>query len=73
MDRLVAAVSLVVGPPLPATLSYETAFVKLLGDPVHGHMLWDGPESDAFRRVTEVQGEMRAMSLTDASGGSWCL
>ncbi len=48
---------------------YLTAFAKVLSDPTRGHMLWDGQEQEAYRRVTEVQSEMRAMSLTDANGG----
>ncbi|MBE1558255.1 phage major capsid protein [Nonomuraea africana] len=49
--------------------NYRSAFAKLCGDPERGHLLWDNAESDAFRTAHSVQMEMRAMSLTDASGG----
>lgn len=49
---------------------YRDAFAKLLGDPSRGHLLWTPQESDAFRRVEALRGEMRtAMSLTDGNGG----
>jgi HK97 family phage major capsid protein len=48
---------------------YVSAFAKLCADPLRGHLLWDGPEQEAFQRVAAVQSEMRAMSLTDSAGG----
>ncbi|MDH6461769.1 HK97 family phage major capsid protein [Micromonospora sp. A200] len=50
--------------------AYRSAFVKMLADPVRGHMLWTQQEQAAYQAVAGVQAEMsRAMSLTDASGG----
>ncbi|MFZ3595831.1 phage major capsid protein [Streptomyces sp. BH104] len=49
--------------------AYRSAFAKLLADPVRGHLLWSGEEGEAYRRVAEVQSEMRAMNLTDGAGG----
>lgn len=50
--------------------AYRSAFVKMLSDPVRGHMLWTPQEQEAYRAVTTVQAELsRAMSLTDANGG----
>jgi hypothetical protein len=46
--------------------AYLRAFSKLAADPQNGHREWDDRELAAFQRV---QGETRAMSLTDASGG----
>lgn len=49
---------------------YLSAFLKLVSDPTRGHMLFTGPEHDAYRAVVAVQGEMRAMGIgTDAGGG----
>jgi predicted phage gp36 major capsid-like protein len=48
---------------------YLKAFAKLLADPERGHLLWTEREGDAYRRAAEVQAELKAMSLTDASGG----
>jgi HK97 family phage major capsid protein len=48
---------------------YLSAFAKLAGDPVRGHLLWTAEEQEAYRRVAEFQSETRAMSLTDAAGG----
>jgi HK97 family phage major capsid protein len=49
---------------------YRSAFVKLLGDPARGHMLWTPQEAEAYRRVEALRGEMRtAMSLTPGNGG----
>jgi HK97 family phage major capsid protein len=44
---------------------YEQAFLKLLAEPERGHLLWTGAEAEAYRRAEHV----RAMSLTDGSGG----
>jgi HK97 family phage major capsid protein len=44
---------------------YEQAFLKLMADPTRGHLLWTEREAAAFREAELV----RAMSLTDASGG----
>jgi len=49
--------------------AYLTAFTKLLADPTRGHLLWDAREQAAYQAVAAVQGEMRAMSLTDSAGG----
>jgi HK97 family phage major capsid protein len=49
--------------------AYRTAFAKLLADPTRGHMLWSAEEQGAYQAVAEVQGQMRAMSLTDSAGG----
>jgi HK97 family phage major capsid protein len=48
---------------------YERAFAKLVANPTQGHLEWSAEESDAYRRVAEVQGEQRAMSTTDSAGG----
>lgn len=48
---------------------YRTAFAKLLGDPIRGHMLFTPQEAEAYRQVAGVQAEFRAMSLTDGNGG----
>jgi predicted phage gp36 major capsid-like protein len=49
--------------------SYERAFGKLISDPQRGHLLWTEAESAAFRTVSELQTEQRAMSTTDSAGG----
>jgi HK97 family phage major capsid protein len=49
--------------------AYSSAFTKLLADPTRGHLLWDAREQAAYQAVAAVQGEMRAMSLTDSAGG----
>lgn len=46
--------------------AYRTAFAKLCGDPVRGHLLWNEREQAAYQAVTAVRA---AMSLTDANGG----
>jgi HK97 family phage major capsid protein len=46
--------------------AYESAFSKLLSDPINGHRLFDDAELRAFQRV---QSEARALSLTDSAGG----
>lgn len=46
--------------------AYETAFAKMLIDPVRGHLEWDAAEQAAYTAVAELQ---RAMSLTSANGG----
>ncbi len=51
---------------------YRTAFAKMLADPAKGHLLWSGPEAEAYRAVASVQSEMEsrtAMSTTGANGG----
>ncbi|TPW98033.1 phage major capsid protein [Mycolicibacterium fortuitum] len=48
---------------------YERAFAKKLADPDNGHLTWTPQEADAWRAVTAVQAEQRAMSLTDSAGG----
>lgn len=40
--------------------AYFSAFARLLGDPIRGHMTWTPAEREAFARVGEVE---RAMSL----------
>jgi predicted phage gp36 major capsid-like protein len=49
--------------------NYLTCFAKLLTAPTRGHLLWNEREQAAYRHAAEVQSELRAMSLTDASGG----
>jgi HK97 family phage major capsid protein len=48
--------------------AYRSAFVKLMGDPERGHLLWDAREQEAFRRVAAVQAEQRAMG--ESAGGT---
>lgn len=48
---------------------YREAFSKLVLDPQRGHLQFTPAEGEAFRRVTALQAEQRAMSLTDAAGG----
>jgi HK97 family phage major capsid protein len=48
---------------------YLRAFCKLMADPDRGHLMWDGKEHQAFRRVQELRGETRAMGETDTAGG----
>ncbi|OBI90029.1 phage major capsid protein [Mycobacterium asiaticum] len=49
--------------------AYELAFCKKLADPENGQLTWTQEEADAWRAVTAVQVEQRAMSLTDTAGG----
>jgi HK97 family phage major capsid protein len=50
--------------------AYSRAFMALLADPTRGHLLWTPEEGDAYRRVAQLQSEMRAYgSLTDNVGG----
>ena len=49
--------------------AYERAFAKLVANPSHGHLTWTSEEADAYRVVSAVQTEQRAMSLTDTGGG----
>lgn len=49
--------------------AYERAFAKLLANPERGHLTWTTDEADAYRAVTAVQAEQRAMGLTDNVGG----
>ncbi|MAT06266.1 MAG: phage major capsid protein [Acidimicrobiaceae bacterium] len=46
--------------------NYRTAFAKLLADPVKGHLMWTGPEAEAYRSAARVQ---NAMSTTGSGGG----
>jgi len=48
---------------------YERAFAKLLGNPLQGHLTWTPQEADAFRVVSDLQTEQRAMGSGDTSGG----
>lgn len=48
---------------------WKSAFVKLAGDPTHGHLLWTPAEQEAYRKVATVQAELKAMSTTDSAGG----
>lgn len=48
---------------------YRNAFAKMVTDPQRGHLQWTAQEGDAWRRVTALQAEQRAMSLTDVAGG----
>ncbi|MEZ0341531.1 phage major capsid protein [Mycobacterium sp. pV006] len=48
---------------------YERAFAKKLADPDNGQLTWTAEEADAWRAVSAVQAEQRAMSLTDSAGG----
>jgi predicted phage gp36 major capsid-like protein len=38
--------------------AYERAFMKTVGDPARGHMLWTEPERAAYQRVAEVRTAM---------------
>ncbi len=49
--------------------AYERAFAKKLADPDNGQLTWTAEEADAWRAVTQVQAEQRAMSTTDTAGG----
>lgn len=49
-----------------ATRSYESAFAKLITDPMNGHRLFTDEELRAYQTV---QREARALSLVDANGG----
>lgn len=46
--------------------AYLRAFGRMLRDPLQGHMEFDASEREAFSRAKTL---VRAMSLTDASGG----
>jgi len=46
--------------------NYESAFTKVIADPVRGHLMWSDAERGAF---ADVQNARAAMSLTDANGG----
>jgi HK97 family phage major capsid protein len=48
---------------------YLSAWSRLVSDPARGHLMWSGPEQDAFRRVQQLRSETRAMSTTDTAGG----
>ncbi|ORB39764.1 major capsid protein [Mycobacterium persicum] len=48
---------------------YRNAFCKMLADPTRGHLQWDAREQESWQRVTALQHEQRAMSLTDVGGG----
>ena len=50
---------------------YLGAFLKLMGDPDKGHLLWTPQEADAYRAVAGVQDELRAagMTLDGGTGG----
>ncbi|MFV8312163.1 phage major capsid protein [Mycobacteroides chelonae] len=48
---------------------YERAFAKLVANPTQGHLEWTPEEADAYRAVSMVQTEQRAMSTTDSAGG----
>lgn len=48
---------------------YRNAFAKMITDPQRGHLQWTAQEGEAWRRVTALQAEQRAMSLTDVAGG----
>ncbi|WP_156767124.1 phage major capsid protein [Mycobacterium sp. E796] len=54
---------------LTGSEDYRNAFAKLVIDPDRGHLLWSGPEQEAFRRVVELKTEQRALSQTDSAGG----
>ena len=49
--------------------AYLSAFVKLLADPARGHLMWDQAEQKAYQAATAVDAELKAMSLSDPSGG----
>ncbi|WP_349319152.1 phage major capsid protein [Mycolicibacterium canariasense] len=51
------------------SVHYERAFAKKLADPDNGQLTWTPEEADAWRAVSAVQAEQRAMSLTDSAGG----
>ncbi|MGV9805562.1 phage major capsid protein [Micromonospora chersina] len=50
---------------------YRTAFAKILADPTRGHLLWSEQEREAYQRVTELQSEMRAMSVGTVGAGGY--
>jgi predicted phage gp36 major capsid-like protein len=47
---------------------YSTAFLKMLGDPVTGHLRFTREEATAVQHVSELT-HQRAMSLTGSAGG----
>ncbi|GHC88275.1 major capsid protein [Nocardiopsis terrae] len=49
--------------------SYARAFAKKCADPLHGHLLWEADEAEAWRTAELFRTEQRAMSLTDSAGG----
>ena len=50
---------------------YLTAFGKIAGDPVRGHLLWTPEEADAHRAVVAFQSESRAMAEGTGAGGGF--
>ena len=49
---------------------YESAFLKVLADSTHAHLMWTPQEAQAFRAVGELQAEQRAMGeLSGSTGG----
>jgi HK97 family phage major capsid protein len=48
--------------------AYHDAFLKLMGDPDKGHLLWTPQEADAYRSVVGVQTELRAAGMTIGGG-----
>jgi HK97 family phage major capsid protein len=49
--------------------AYLSAFSHLVSDPQRGHLMWSGPEQEAFRTVQQLRSETRAMSEIDVQGG----
>lgn len=50
--------------------AYERAFGKLIADPDRGHLTWTPEESEAYRQVSAVASEQRAMAVgSGATGG----
>ncbi len=53
--------------------AYNSGFGKVLMDPVHGHLRHTPEEVAAFRRVTTVEAEQRALGVTTGSAGGFAL
>ncbi|VFB01489.1 phage major capsid protein [Nocardia cyriacigeorgica] len=49
--------------------AYERAFGKLLADSNRGHLTWTPEESAAYRAVTELANEQRAMGIGSTAAG----
>lgn len=48
---------------------YLGAFLKLMGDPTRGHVLWSEEERQAYQRAQAVKKELRGMTTGAGSGG----
>jgi HK97 family phage major capsid protein len=52
---------------------YRSAFSKMLGNPVSGHLQFSPEEVDAVRTMGQVMAEERAMGVTTGSAGQFAL